>query len=214
MAEPNLASVQSDIESTKEKLAELLTVEKYFLSKIGVANIVEHTNGDTLSVATKVSEPRMTQAEGAQKVLKDSGKPMETIAIVEEMFNKGYCDPTVSKKTLQQNIFSIMSRKREIFKRVGRGIWALNHGSDTTHQGKKSKSRPGSVVTLVKDAISAMPPDATFTAPSLFEIIRAKGISVKERTVKDLVWNLAKEGFLEVVVKGKGRRPNLLKKKQ
>src|SRR5207248_464930 len=104
-------------------------------------------------------------------------------------------------------------RKREIFKKVERGTWALNHGgTGTLHQAKKSKSRPGSVVTLVKDAINAMPPDTTFTAPSLFEAISAKGISVKERTIKDLVWNLANDGFLDVVVKGKGRRPNVYRR--
>jgi hypothetical protein len=221
-----LETVQKDIQASKEKLAELATVEKYLLDKIGIQSPSAEKSANGLSLKTSDvpgNLSKMTQIKAALKVLQESGKTMSTQDIVADMIGKGYYPEPANIGDLKNSIFSIMLKRAKngkLFRKEGRGLWSLiQPNSPESHQEtiapqrtKPSHKNKTSAIDGIRELVNESP-SQEFTTAVFFEKLKQKGIIVKRGTVKNATAQLVADGFLQMIFAGSGRRLSIFKKK-
>ncbi len=120
-----LVEVQADIAATETRLTELRLVANYHREKAGNAGETLSPDSVVITSATKNGHlASMTQADAAETVLREAGKPLRTAAIVQRMAEGGF--PMADPKRLKMSIFTTMSRKKDRFRKASKGIWKLN----------------------------------------------------------------------------------------
>lgn len=131
-----LGEVRREIDSVRQKLRNLRQVEDFLVSKL------QHQPSLFDSDTTRTADEQgRTQVDWATLVLRETGKPLDTQAIVDGMIVRGYRVRS-DKKQLINSIFSVMRRTPAVFKKVSRGIWGL-----TEWGGEQEKSDPSGSVT-------------------------------------------------------------------
>lgn len=114
-----LADVQREIAALESQLSELRTVERYLgRHSLRGANSGENGKSQAIRVAADLN-----QADAAALIIREAGNPLKTGIIANRMIERGLSD--VPAKQLTLSIYSTMSRKPEIFKRVAPGTWDL-----------------------------------------------------------------------------------------
>ena len=115
-----LADVRRHIADVEAKLAELRTVEHY---------LVSHPDHDEAIESNQIEERKLpianfTQIDAAVAILRAAGgRPLKTPAIVRKMIQSGY--PASDSRKLKLSVFSAMSRRTDLFRKAGPGLWTL-----------------------------------------------------------------------------------------
>lgn len=207
-----LETVQRDIKIEREKLADLLTVEKYLIEKRGL--IPRGSLGLNGALHAPVAQVKMTQLEAARKVLEDMGRTMSTYEIADEIIKRGYCPGAPPRDKFKNNLFSIMRKRQELFRKAGRGLWALAKTKSRPDDGGNNHSPQQIATKGVGDAIKALvnqSPDREFTTAYFFDALKGQG--VERVKIKWAVKRLVNDGFLEMLVQGTGRKLSVFKRK-
>lgn len=66
---------------------------------------------------------RRSQGDIAAEILRDYGRPMRASEIAHVMINQGAAD--ADRRKLRNSIFTTMTRKADVFQKVGTGMWTL-----------------------------------------------------------------------------------------
>jgi hypothetical protein len=212
-----LESIRKDIQVGKDKLVELATVEKYLLEKLGTVSATRSESNGQLETSSIGHRIKMTQLEAARKVLEEAGRTMSTWEITDEIIRRGYCPDAPPRNKLKNNLFSIMRKRSNLFRKAGRGLWGLVKAeSQSTRQhviapSRKSR-RKGNIAEAIKDVVSASP-GREYTTGFFFDALKGGGVAVLRPTIKSAVKRLVDEGFLDVLVQGTGRKLSVFKKK-
>jgi hypothetical protein len=134
-----LSDIEEEILSLEQKLAEAKAAASYHTAKLSRSDLSsqhQHSgDGDERKQSKTPVTPRaihaapnqrfatMRQIDAAAQILKESGQPLKTAAIVQEMVDGGFPQQDVSK--LRTSLFTSLTRKPEVFEKVGTGLWGL-----------------------------------------------------------------------------------------
>ena len=116
------AEVTADVERLEAELAQVQAVRKYLENKV-------EKNGSGVSDHSSERAPRsrpfagMKQIGAAAIVLQDAKQPLKTREIAKRLIDGGF--PAKDIARLKTSLFTTMTRKPEVFKKAGVGLWAL-----------------------------------------------------------------------------------------
>jgi hypothetical protein len=132
-----LREVRQDIAALKERLEKLLAVEAYHAEKVGTSHISngvageKYSNGHRLtdSVAASKQKPPgrfagLGQREAAIAMLREAGKPLRCGEIARGIKGGGYDFPH-DAILLANSLSTSFRRCPKVFRKAGRGLWAL-----------------------------------------------------------------------------------------
>lgn len=121
--------IDADVKEAEDKLAQLRTVQSYIREKRkskGLAHLngtKPSDNGSLVKVKSDLLKGR-PRYEVCEIILKAAGHQMRTPEIVEAIQASG-CDSDLKDNILSAAVFTAMMRKKNTFKKVGRGVWGL-----------------------------------------------------------------------------------------
>ena len=121
--------VLADMKAAKREYFKLKAVAEYHRKKAGLA-IGLPVDIHNPEPTTAGNRPRNTkrfssskQIDAAEAVLREAGRPLKTAEIAERMQREGF--PMQSAKKLRNAIFTGMTRKPAVFKKLESGTWSL-----------------------------------------------------------------------------------------
>jgi hypothetical protein len=120
-----LADVESDIQSLEAELSELRRLAAYLSREPHAAS------NHTASVAIESADSNRfaespTLADAIQTILRDNGnRPMRAKEIGAFLTGGGYQRASSDERAFANTVFSSMSRRPDLFSKLGRGRWVL-----------------------------------------------------------------------------------------
>jgi hypothetical protein len=137
MHETVMAEVRSKAEPLRRELKQLHAVYAYHRDALKKIPITEKTKKTAFSEAD-VRDPliavgvafdeNISQPEACRRALKELGGEAETPKIIAWLTDKGL-GKNVSDKVFGAMIYNALTRRKDIFKKVGRGRWKLQPGA-------------------------------------------------------------------------------------
>jgi len=124
------AEIQAEIQQLESYLERLRLIAEFHREKAGSAT----TNGSADQAPSPVDDLKiithrparfanLMQVKAAEMALSEIGRPATAAEIVEQMISGGF--PETDRSKLRNAIFTGMTRKPSVFKKVGRGLWDL-----------------------------------------------------------------------------------------
>jgi hypothetical protein len=116
----DIDQLRRDIKEKRDELAKLLAVEDYAVGQSAI------TNGKLRARKTKGKISKLSgQAEIAERMLKELGRPAKTTEMVNLGLERGLLKITSKRRNLDNGFYGAMARQKQTFYLIERGTWDL-----------------------------------------------------------------------------------------
>ncbi|MBI2823921.1 MAG: hypothetical protein HYX69_04425 [Planctomycetia bacterium] len=113
-----LLEVRAEIADLAARIEQLRAVERYHEAR------TTDLWGDRIIQVPTVTLAGRRQIDAAEVVLRRANRPLKTMEILEQMAAGGF-EITGGMKQAKMSLFTSMTRKKHVFKKVGRGLWQI-----------------------------------------------------------------------------------------
>lgn len=111
--------VLTDIAMCEKQLDELRAIAQYHAAKAGISGDSKPPKPSRKAVRFA----KIHQIKAVETILREAGEPLRTAEIVSRMKAGGF--PGKDPARVKMSIFTSMTRKIDIFKKTGPGMWSL-----------------------------------------------------------------------------------------
>lgn len=128
----DLEHAKSELGEVRAQIGELISKEEQLQWQVRYIGRLLGTSDETAgqAVADVVVAPAMSGPQVIEAVLRETGKPLRVMDIVQKALVKGYGGPNADQRKVFANFSSFLSRaakrKDAPFKKVGRGLFGLS----------------------------------------------------------------------------------------
>lgn len=120
---------QAQIERLQAELDELRSVEKYHSGKIGNASPTNYVAGNHKPAIAKGRFDGMTKHDAIAAVLTELRRPLKTREIDDILVKSGF-GADLDEKVRVNGLYLALSRKEDMFEKIGKGLWTLKEKAD------------------------------------------------------------------------------------